>query len=376
MKGKRIGIDARFYGTGSGLARYTRELIDHLAKLKSPHTFVVLLLKEDVAAFKKDAIKKDGPPFEILPTTIRHYTFAEQLRLRRQLERANLDLIHFTNFNYPIRYRKPFVVTLHDVTLLEYAGRSQLSRLKMHPMRMVVSRGIKRSKAVIAISKHQQRLIARRFRTPADRIKVIYEAVEGRYRPMTAGAKVAFRRKHGLDRPFLMYAGEWREHKNLVRMLKAFKRLRQRRDVELVLVGKRDPAFPIIPQTIRRLGLTDAVRLTGFVTDADLPKYYACADAFVFPSLTEGFGLPPLEAMASGTPVASSAAQPMPEILGDAAHFFNPRNTAEMAQALDRVLTDRRLRAALRTCGLARAKRYSWNRMARETLDVYESVLD
>ena len=369
--GKRIGIDARFYGTGSGLARYTRELLQHLATLRSPHTFVVLLLKEDVAAFKRD-----GPPFEILATTIKHYSLGEQMALAKQLERADLDLMHFTNFNYPIRYRRPFVITLHDVTLLQYAGRSRLSRLKMHPMRLVVRKGIRNSKAVITISEHQQRLIARQFETPRDRIKVIYEAGESRYRPLSAAAKVAFRRKHRLDRPFLMYAGEWREHKNLVRLLKAFKRLRERRDVELLLVGKRDPAFPIIPQTIKDLGLSEHVRMTGFVDYADLPKYYASADAFVFPSLTEGFGLPPLAAMASGTPVASSDAQPMPEILGDAAHFFNPRNTADMTKALDRILTDRTLRKKLRTRGLAQAKRYSWKRMARETLDVYESALD
>jgi glycosyltransferase involved in cell wall biosynthesis len=370
-RGKRICIDARFYGTGSGLARYTRELLYHLGKLRSPHTFVVLLLEEDVAAFKRERL-----PFEVLATKIRHYTFGEQLALSRQLERAHLDLVHFTNFNYPIRYRKPFVVTLHDVTLLQYSGRSRLSRLKMHPMRLVVRKGIEHSEAVITISKYQQQLVARQFKTSRDRIKVIYEAVEGRYRPMTAAAKIAFRRRHGLDRPFLMYAGEWREHKNLVRLFRAFKKLRERRDVELVLVGKRDPAFPIIPETIKRLGLADDVRLTGFVDYEDLPKYYACADAFAFPSLTEGFGLPPLEAMASGTPVASSDAQPMPEILGDAALFFNPRNVADITKALDRVLTDRRLRASLRKKGLVQSKKYSWKTMARETLDVYESVLD
>jgi glycosyltransferase involved in cell wall biosynthesis len=370
-QGKRICVDARFYGTGSGLARYTRELLEHLAKLRTPHIFIVLLLEEDVPAFKRS-----GLPFEVLPTTIRHYTFREQLGLSGQLERAGLDLVHFTNFNYPIRYRKPFVVTVHDVTLLEYSGRSRLSRLKMHPMRLVVRKGIAHSKAVITISEYQRRLVARKFRTPQDRIKVIYEAAEDRYRPLSPAAKIAFRRQHGLDRPFLMYAGEWREHKNLIRLFRAFKKLRERRDVELVLVGKRDPAFPIIPETIRRLGLERDVRLTGFVDYEDLPKYYASADAFVFPSLTEGFGLPPLEAMASGTPVTSSDAQPMPEILGTAAHFFNPRNTAEMAGALERVLTDRRLRTSLRRRGLAQAKRYSWKRMARETLAVYESVLD
>ncbi len=369
---KRIGIDARFYGLGSaGLARYTRELIENLARLRASHTFVVFMRPEDAGSFPHRSRR-----FEVRTTRTPHYTFREQLLLSSELARADLDLMHFTNFNLPLGYRRPFVVTIHDLTLLRYAGRSRASKLKLVPMRRVLKAGLTRSRAVIAISQYQRQLIERDFTGDPSKVHVIYEAVDSRFTPLPKAAMTAFRRGHGLADPFVMYTGQWREHKNLVRLLKAFAVLRKRHShLKLVLVGKRDPAFPIIPGTIRSLGLSDSVICTGFVDDAELPKYYNAARAFAFPSLAEGFGLPPLEAMACGTPVAASSAPPMPEILGNAAVFFNPHNTADVAQVVERALFDAGLRRTLRRRGAAQVAKYSWQRTARETLAVYEAAL-
>lgn len=367
----RIGIDARFYGLGSaGLARYTAELLHSMLTLKRSYHLVALVKTEDIHEFKKEF-----PGVEVLPTRIPHYSLGEQLRLTRQLKAAKLDLMHFTNFNVPLSYRDPFVVTMHDLTLFDYSGRSRISRLKVFPMRLVMRHGARNSRQVITISQHQKKLITKTFGTPAEKISVVYEAADARFKRLPVAKVEAFRKEKGLAGPFIMYTGQWRQHKNLVRLLKAFKRISGRTTVDLVLVGKKDPAFPIIPETIAKLKLEGRVRMTDFVEDVELPYYYSAATVFAFPSLVEGFGLPPLEAMASGTPVVSSNAAPMPEILGEAAEYFNPRSTKAIEEVLLKVLRSRSLRSRLSAAGTRQARTYSWQRTARQTAAVYDHVL-
>lgn len=369
--GKRIGIDARFYGLGSaGLARYTQELVEHIAQAKTPHTFVVFIRTEDQKYFRSRRRN-----IEVRTTDIPHYSFREQIGLKKELQAANLDLMHFTNFNFPLWYRDPFVISINDLTLLRFAGRSKLSRFKVGPMRHVMQVGARKSLEILTYSEFQKKLIAKSFDVPSDKVKPIYLAVDEQFRVAPASTVKAFRQKRGLTEPFVMYTGQWREHKNLVRLIKAFRLVKHEFAGKLVLVGKKDDAFPIIPRTIKEQGLENDVILTGFVEDDELPLYYNAAEVFAFPSLAEGFGLPPLEAMACGTPVASSKAGPMPEILGEAADYFNPRSTKDVAETLLTLLKDSRRRERFRKRGLAQVKRYSWPQTAMETLASYERAL-
>lgn len=371
MSRPRVGFDARFYVLGgSGLSRYTQELLQHVLQLKLPYDLVPIIRVEDEAVFRKD-----HPRLEYLTTSIPHYSIREQVSLAKQLRQGNFDLVHFTNFNFPTRYRGKFVTTIHDLTLFDFAGRSKLSRLKSRPMRYVMNQAAHRSAAVITISEHQKKLITKAFDISPAKVAVIYEAVDPAFKPLPAREIAAFRQQQGLQDPFLMYAGEWRPHKNLVRLFKAMAKLQATSRVKLVIVGKLDPAFPIIPNTVKELGIEDRVLFTDFVSNQDLHRYFASADAFVFPSLAEGFGLPPLEAMASGTPVISSQAPPMPEILGTAATYFNPRSTAAMVEAIETTLRSQPLRQKLVTAGLKQAGAYSWAETARQTAAAYDRAL-
>lgn len=368
----RIGIDARFYGGGAaGLGRYTQELIRHLNQADTEHTYVAFVRPEDLEEFTAN-----HPKIETRVTNIPWYSFREQLTLDRQLRAADLDLVHFTNFNFPLSYRQPFIISINDLTLLRFAGRSKLSRFKTRPMRLVMQQGARRSLKILTYSEFQKKLIVESFGVDPQKVVVAYLAVDEQFKTYPASAVEDFRKRMGLSEPFVMYTGQWRQHKNLVRLIKAFKQVHAKHKVKLVLVGKKDPAFPIIPQTIEQQGLSEHVILTDFVSDEDLPLYYNAADIFAFPSLSEGFGLPPLEAMASGTTVASSNAGPMPEILEDAAVYYDPYDTDDISRVLDKLLSDPALREKCREKGLQQVKKYSWERTAQATFDAYGQALE
>ena len=185
------------------------------------------------------------------------------------------------------------------------------------------------------------------------------------------------KRKFNITKPYFLYIGQWRSHKNVIRLIRAFALLRRRYqlDYQLVLGSKIDPAYPEVQATIKELNLSDDVVLTGYITDDELPYLYNGAECFVFPSLYEGFGLPPLEAMACGTPVVSANTSCLPEVLGDAAIYFDPLNIEEMAKVMAEVGRNYSLKRELKAKGIKQARLYSFDRMAEETLAVYRRVL-
>jgi glycosyltransferase involved in cell wall biosynthesis len=210
-----------------------------------------------------------------------------------------------------------------------------------------------------------------------DRVQVIPEGVDARFRPPVNDAWLqAVLARYIIKRPYVLYVGGINARKNIARLFTAYAYLRERHpDVALVLGGKRQWQTDEIDATFRRLNLTDHVHFTGYVDDADLPALYTAAELFVFPSLYEGFGLPPLEAMACGTPVVTSNVSSLPEVVGDAALTVDPYDVGGLALAIERVLTDEKLQMELRRRGIERAAQFTWERAARETLAMYEAVL-
>ncbi|MDD5606011.1 MAG: glycosyltransferase family 1 protein [Patescibacteria group bacterium] len=373
---KRIGIDARLFGTAqaTGIGTYTEELISNLVKFDDFNQYVAFVLPEVAETFPFYAknLKKWPVPYK-------HYTYSEQLLYPSVLKKARLDLIHYTNFNTPVFFTQvKSVVTVHDLTLWFFPGRKQKSWLRRVVYRQVMRQSCENATRIIAVSKGTKTDIVKYLGINADKIDVIYESAPKRYRDKVEPKRLeAIKAKHNISRPYFLYVGEWRPHKNLVRLIRAFATFKRQYqlDYQLVLVGKLDPFAPEIPETIKQLGLQDDVITTGYVADQDLPYFYAGAFAFIFPSLYEGFGIPPLEAMAAGVPVISSNASVMPEILGDAALFFNPKSLEDIAQAMYKLATTFRLQKELKDKGFQQIKKYSYTKMVKETLNTYRKAL-
>lgn len=371
----RIGIDARFYGTlGKGLGRYTQQLIEHLEEIDTKNTYYIFLRTENF-----DAYTPKRSNFTKVRTDIPWYSWKEQLFFSKLLLGYHLDLMHFTHFNVPLLYRKPFVLTVHDLILFHFPTLRSTTRsvagygIKYLAYRIILRSAIARAKHIIAVSRYTQDDIVQNFIVDPKKITVTYQAAtlskeaglptETPYKTLT---------KYGILKRYFLYVGNAYPHKNLEKLLEAFQTL-QEVPVQLVLVGKRDYFYDRIHQFVKKEKIQN-VLFTGEVSDDELAHLYRGAVAYVFPSLYEGFGLPPLEAMAQGTPVLSSRKTALPEILGSAAHYFDPENVSDMAKALRTILDDATLRTTLISAGHRRVRKFSWKKLAEDTKKIYTDI--
>lgn len=376
---KRIGIDARMYGPlGKGLGRYTQEIVDNIIKIDAENEYVVFLSKDNFDEFQADnkRVKK-------VETDIRWYTLAEQIRMPFYIWREKLDLIHFPHFNVPVLTPTKFVVTVHDLILTKFptVRASTLSpwlyKIKNLAYRMVIKTAVKRAKKIIAVSEFTKQDIVKQFRVKPEKIEVTYEGVAN----LAKGRDSLFVSKlddndtllsYNIDKNFLLYVGNAYPHKNLEGLVEAFADLHnQNNDISLVLVGKEDYFYKRLKDIIKEKYPDLPIVFPGYVPDEKLEIFYQKALAYVFPSFYEGFGLPPLEAMAKGCPVVSSNRSSMPEVLGDAAVYFDPDNKEQMAKRIKEVIRDSELRRKMVKKGKQQVKKYSWWECARETLEIY-----
>jgi glycosyltransferase involved in cell wall biosynthesis len=266
------------------------------------------------------------------------------------------------------------VATIHDVIPYIYPETS--SRLDWLIYRCWLPLAAKRLDAIITVSQQSKADIVRYLHVKSEDVAVIPEAANSAYREMSQAEIAPALARHNIDFPYILYVGSVEARKNLPRLLEAYAGLRNwLRQWKLVIVGARKWKFSPVFETVQRLGLEPYVHFTGYVEEADLPALYNGAALFAFPSLYEGFGLPVLEAMACGTPVVTSSSSSLPEVAGDAALLVDPYDIAALADAMRRVLEDSALAAALRVKGLERARQFTWERTARETIAVYERVL-
>lgn len=365
-----IGIDARAYGW-SGLGRYTRNLLRHLSHLRNGPDIVAFVPR----AFAREVAEL--PRVQAIPVNGSYYSFQEQTVFLASLLRTRIDLMHFLHFNAPVFYRRPSVVTVHDLTRFLFPAQKHTGAFHQWAYEEVFRAAVLNAERVITVSEHTRNDLLRFFPFAASRTMVIPEGIEhDRYVHTADSATDEIHLSQlGITKPYLLFVGVWMNHKNLPRLLEAFHRVRsQGYRGSLVITGRGRAHDEDVPGIVRRLGLSDVVKLPGVVNEDLLPSVYRQADAFVFPSLYEGFGFPPLEAMACGTPVVASAVASLPEILGDAAVYVDPLSPDDIARGILQVLHHRECTEELIVRGIARVSAYQWERCARATAQLYASV--
>lgn len=367
----RIGIDARM--TGTGIGRYTLSLIRELGKIDRDSAYTIFLRADYANRFESP-----GPNFRVVVADFSEYSLAEQYRLPLLVRRERLDLMHYPHVNVPLLAPKPYVVTVHDLTHSTHRTGTASSRRLAYALRrrgydVTLTRALQRASRVITVSESTKQVVHELKGTAKDKMSVIYEGVDQVDRaPVDPQALARF----GVERPYFLYVGAAHPHKNLHLLLRAFAGL-VRDDgtgLQLVLAGKHDPFDAELLRAARELDLGSALVLPGEVTDAELAALYDGALAYVFVSLSEGFGLPGLEAMAHGVPVLAASATSLPEIYGEAALYVDPTDLASVQGGMRRLAEDDALRAELKTQGKRRVRRYSWAEMAQATLRIYRDA--
>ncbi|HID87273.1 MAG TPA: glycosyltransferase family 1 protein [Anaerolineae bacterium] len=372
----RISIDGRYIRDHfPGIGRYTYHLIEALAPLCSHDTLIVLhnpaLLntRYDLSALARH------PNVELHQIDMPTFSIAEQIVLPWIARRLSLDLLHSPYYIKPYWLPCPSVVTVYDLIPARYP-QSLPSPWARLAFKVTTRLALASARQVITLSQASQQDLSELYGVPETRTRVTYLAADERFRPQGAERVTAVRRTYHLPEKYVLYLGINKPHKNLVRLIDAFSRLTF--DVSrftLVIAGHWDQRYPEVKRRVEELDLQDRVIFLGPVPEADLPALYSGATLFVFPSLYEGFGLPVLEAMACGVPVICSNTSSLPEVAGDAAIMVNPLDVDELAAAMERVLEDPALREEMAGKGTMQASKFSWERTARETLGVYESVV-
>jgi glycosyltransferase involved in cell wall biosynthesis len=379
----RIAVDCRWiFQKISGVGRYTRDLVRALLDAAQEHEFILLFNDDAVLERERPLLQLDQKPHAVAET-VRYGPFSPRstLALPTLLRTLGADVFHSTNFMQPLR-RLPCaaVVTMHDLipfVMPQYLPRSRKTRC-LPLYRWITRRAARLADRVIAVSEHTKRDIVDCLGVPNEKVAVVYNGISAVFRPAADEALGRIRARFGVNGKLIVAAGRADPYKNLLGLVLAVEKLlaTRRDDVTCLLIGEPDRRYPEVERYVKKRRLTRAVRFTGYLDEDDLVRAYQEADLVVHPSLYEGFGFPPLEAMACGTPVVSSSRSSLPEVLGEAALFVNPAFTDAFADVIGRALKDEELRTALRRKGLERARDFTWGRAARETLDVYRAAVD
>jgi alpha-1,3-rhamnosyl/mannosyltransferase len=364
---KRIGMDVRKI-EDFGIGTYISRLLERFATLERAHEFVLFGDPAQVRA-------RFGDRFPVVPARSGKYSLGEQLELPRLAREQKLDLFHSPHYVVPVLSRCPLVVTVHDlIHLRRDLRRGFRNWLAAVYAKAMIGRAVRQARRVITVSDATRQDVEVHFPAARNKTVMIHNGAESPpAEPVDKAAVERFRERHQLGHPLLLFVGNPKPHKNLPAVLDTVAELRRRgRAVQLALAGS---SPDVVLNMARWHGVTDAVKALGYLPAQDLPLVYHAADALLFPTLHEGFGLPALEAMAAGLPVVTSNVTSLPEVVGDAALTVNPRDIGALADAVVRVLDEPGLRPQLVARGYDRLRLFSWQKCAEAHLAIYQEVL-
>jgi len=378
----RIGIDARgIYRELDGIGRFGVNILKELAHIDNSNEYII---------YKNTQMRHlivNKPNFIEKVIDVPRFTIREQIVLPRMLKKDKLDVLYCLHNVLPIFYNGKSIVTIHDIMAIAfpwfYSAFPFVKRyIGLYYFKLFVKLSVKKANKVIVTSKHTRKEVMQYLNLSEDKVKICPEAADVIFRPIKDDNLLNnVLEKYKIHKPFILYAGNFKPYKNLRNLIRAYNLLNVARGFiprkglpELVMAGGDKKYGPLLKEFTQKKGLEEKINFIGYVNQDDLPVLMNGALLFVFPSIYEGFGLPPLEAMACGTPVITSNISSLPEVVDDSAVLVDPYDTKEIANAIERVLVDKELREKLISKGLERVKLFSWEKCARETLKVYEEV--
>ncbi len=372
----KIALDIRRisdYGAGT----YTRNVIGQLARLPTPNRYFLIGTHSDWSEL--------GPlpeNFSLLDSDASDGSISFHWRLAWRLRQNQVQLCHVPYLTAPLLLPCPYVLTVHDI--IDFLAPSpERSPLATSWRSYRIRRALQQAARILCVSHTTRRDVQRVFAVPPEKLEVVYNALDERLAGSLSREETQRTlSRYQVDAPFVLYVGNVKPHKNLSRLIEAFAVVRNDlRDhpryhrILLFIIGDELARHSDLRRAVLKSRMQPHVRFLGFVPPQTLKAFYACAEAFVFPSLYEGFGLPPLEAMAHGTPVVASNVSALPEVVGEAALLVNPENVFDISRALRQVLVDDELRHRLAELGRQQVARFSWEDSVRRVLDVYEEIL-
>lgn len=375
----RIGIDARFFGPKEkGLGVYVQKLVEGLERNsnETDHQFFIFLKKDRFDDFKPQ--KKN---FHKVVADFRWYGWREQFIYPFFLNKYKLDLMHFGHFNVPVLYFRKTIVTIHDLILFHFPTfkNSTLNKIfyliKLLVYRMVINLAVRKAILIIAISKFTKNDLVKTLKISKNKIKVVYQGCNFLPSEISKNSKTILK-KYGIIKPYLLCIGNAYPHKNLERLSEVFSVFnKQNLEVSLVLAGGRDFFYQRLEKKIKKEEIKNII-IPGFIEQPDFELIFRESEMFIYPSLYEGFGFPPLEALTYEKSVACSNKTSMPEVLGESVKYFNPEDSKSMLDCLNKVFENRKNKKNKKQAReiVKVTRKFNWDKTVQETLNIYNSV--